>query len=128
VLSPQVDLCDLRGIRDLAHRLCDGPVSNPEGLEGEYLRDVRIPRLDSVYFNAAYGNWTGLNYLLAIWTLFTVGPVQVFSWPSYYNIKLSAPTSILNEKSRYKYVCAKPPFSAHPPTFQNQTNTKPPLL
>ncbi|KAI9151831.1 3-keto-steroid reductase [Paramyrothecium foliicola] len=103
VVSPQLDLCDLRNVRALARQLCTGTLSNPEGLEGEYLRDVRIPKLDSVYLNAAYGNWVGVNYPLAIWTMLTTGLVQVFTWPSYYNIKLSQPTSILNEKPRYKY-------------------------
>ncbi|KEY69132.1 hypothetical protein S7711_04915 [Stachybotrys chartarum IBT 7711] len=100
VLSLQVDLCDLRGVRRFAAALCAGTVSNPEGLEDEYLRDVRVPRLDSVIFNAAYGHWTGCNYPMAVWKILTTGLIQPLTWPTF---KLSQPTSLLNGKTRYKY-------------------------
>lgn len=101
ILSLCVDLCDLRGIRDFAHKLCYGTVSNPEGLEGEYLRNVRIPRLDSIICNAAYGGWSGLSYPMAAWSLFTKGIVQTATWPEF---KLALPTCILNERPVYNYV------------------------
>lgn len=101
MLSPSLDLCDLRGVYAFAEKLCTEPVSNPEGLEGEYLRDVRIPRLDSVVFNAAYGGWTGCNYPLAIWSFFTQGLIQIATWPSFKN---ALPTCILNVRSVYNYV------------------------
>jgi 3-keto steroid reductase len=101
VLSLQVDLCDLRGVYAFADALVHRPVSNPEGLEGEYLRDVRIPRLDTVVFNAAYGGWSGVNYPKAIWVILTEGLVQSVTWPSY---KMALPTARLNDKPSYNYV------------------------
>ncbi|KAG6012945.1 hypothetical protein E4U43_007563 [Claviceps pusilla] len=104
VVSLCVDLCDLRTVKDLAYRLRYGTVSNPEGLQGEYIRNVRIPRLDSIICNAAYGGWSGLSYPLAIWHFFTKGVIQMATWPEF---KLALPTCILNERPRYNYP-AKP--------------------
>ncbi|KAF4964943.1 hypothetical protein FSARC_7215 [Fusarium sarcochroum] len=100
VLSLQLDLCDLRGVYAFANALVRGPVSNPEGLEDEYIRNVRIPRLDSVVFNAAYGGWSGVNYPKAIWIILTEGLVQSVTWPSF---KMALPTALLNERSNYNY-------------------------
>lgn len=102
VLSLTLDLCDLRGVYAFAQKLCRERVSNPEGLEGEYLRNVRIPRLDTVIFNAAYGNWSGCNYPKAIWKMLSQGLVQAVTYPTFKN---SLPTSILNEQKSYGYVC-----------------------
>ncbi|KPM37483.1 hypothetical protein AK830_g9072 [Neonectria ditissima] len=104
VLSLQVDLCDLRGVYAFANRLVHEPLSNPEGLEGEYLRHVRIPRLDSVVFNAAYGGWSGCNYPAAIWSFLRNGLLQSVTWPTFKN---ALPTCILNEGPQYSYP-AKP--------------------
>jgi 3-keto steroid reductase len=101
VLSLSLDLCDLRGVYGFAEKLCGGPVSNPEGLEGEYLRNVRIPRLDTVVFNAAYGNWSGCNYPKAVWKILSEGLVQAVTYPTFKN---SMATSILNEQQIYGYV------------------------
>lgn len=103
MLSPQLDLCDLRGVYAFARRLVEGRVANPEGLEGEYLAGdgVRLPRLDSVIFNAAYGGWSGVDYPLAVWTILTKGWMQPLTWPTF---KMALPTCILNERSEYKYV------------------------
>lgn len=103
VLSLALDLCDLRGVYAFAETLCRGRVSNPEGLEGEYLRNVRIPRLDTVIFNAAYGNWSGCNYPKAVWKILSEGLVQAVTYPTFKN---SLPTSILNEQKSYGYVCS----------------------
>lgn len=105
VLSLTLDLCDLRGVYAFADQLCRGRVSNPEGLEGEYLRDVRIPRLDTVIFNAAYGNWSGCNYPKAVWKILSEGLVQAVTYPTFKN---SLPTSVLNEQKSYGYVCSNP--------------------
>ena len=105
MLSLQVDLCDLRGVYAFANALVHEPVSNPAGLEGEYLRNVRIPRLDTVVFNAAYGGWSGVNYPRAIWVILTEGLVQSVTWPSY---KMALPTARLNDKSNYNYVSSNP--------------------
>ncbi|KAK1249277.1 hypothetical protein MKX07_002793 [Trichoderma sp. CBMAI-0711] len=100
VLSPSLDLCDLRGVYAFADRLVRGTLSNPEGLEGEYLRGVRIPRLDTVVFNAAYGGWSGCNYPKAVWAILSQGLVQAVTYP---NFKNSLATSILNEQEAYGY-------------------------
>ncbi|KAM0457231.1 hypothetical protein ACHAO4_003028 [Trichoderma viride] len=100
VLSLTLDLCDLRGVYAFAEKLCRGRVSNPEGLEGEYLRNVRIPRLDTVIFNAAYGNWSGCNYPKSVWKMLSEGLVQSVTYPTF---KISLPTSILNEQKSYGY-------------------------
>nr|AFU35567.1 3-ketosteroid reductase [Epichloe bromicola] len=104
ILSLIVDLCDLRAIKKLAYTLRYGTVSNPEGLDGEYLRNVRIPRLDSIVCNAAYGGWSGMSYPQAIWSLLFKGAIQTGTWPEF---KLALPTRILNECPSYNYP-AKP--------------------
>ncbi|PHH91240.1 hypothetical protein CDD83_1199 [Cordyceps sp. RAO-2017] len=107
VLSLPLDLCDLRAVRSFARRLASGTVSNPEPDEGEGeepLRGVRVPRLDSVVFNAAYGGWTGCSYPMAVWSILTKGLVQSVTWPDFKN---SLPTCILNEQADYGYP-AKP--------------------
>lgn len=103
ILSVQLDLCDIRGIYALAKRLCEDTVSNPDGLEGQdaTLRNVRLPRLDSVVFNAAYGGWSGVTYHLAIWKFLTEGLVQSVTWPTFKN---ALPTCLLNDRPAYKYV------------------------
>ncbi|PNY25471.1 Vigilin 1 [Tolypocladium capitatum] len=100
VLSLSLDLCDLRAVRRFAWRLRRGTVSNPPGEEGEYLVDVRVPRLDSVIFNAAYGGWAGCDYAGAMWSMLTKGLVQSVTWPSFKN---ALPTCILNEQGSYNY-------------------------
>lgn len=107
MLSPSLDLCDLRGVYAFADRLVRGTLSNPEGLEGEYLRDVRIPRLDTVVFNAAYGGWSGCNYPKAVWAILSQGLVQAVTYP---NFKNSLSTSILNEREEYGYVSCHQPW------------------
>ncbi|KAF7558548.1 hypothetical protein G7046_g5608 [Stylonectria norvegica] len=100
VLSLQLDLCDLRNVYAFAERLIHATVSNPPGLEGEYLERVKIPRLDSVVFNAAYGGWSGFSMLAATWMMATKGLVQAVTWPTY---KLALPTSLLNERKDLNY-------------------------
>jgi 3-keto steroid reductase len=101
ILSLVMDLCDLRAVRKVAHTLCNGTVSNPPGLDGEYLLDVRIPKLDSVIFNAAYGGWSGFSMPGAIWSILTKGLTQSVTWPEF---KQALPTRILNEEPGYNYV------------------------
>lgn len=101
VLSPQLDLCDLRGVYAFADRLVNGVLSNPDGLDDEYLVRVRIPRLDSIVCNAAYGGWKGVDWLKATWTILTQGLIQSVTWPTF---KMALPTSVLNEQPQYGYV------------------------
>lgn len=102
VISPQLDLCDVRGVCAFADRLVGGRVGNPAGLKGEYLLDVRIPRLDSVVFNAAYGGWSGVNWPRAVWAFLSRGFVEPVTWPDF---KIALPTCILNDRPEYRYVC-----------------------
>lgn len=109
VLSVELDLCDIRGLYDLADTMCTGTLSNPDGVDGPdaQLRDVALPRLDSVVFNAAYGGWSGLNYLYFFWTILVDGFVQSVTWPK---CKVAYPTRILNQQPAYRYVRPLPPF------------------
>ncbi|KAK2590382.1 3-keto-steroid reductase [Conoideocrella luteorostrata] len=100
ILSLSVDLCDLRAIKKLAHTLRYATVSNPEGLDGEYIRNVRIPRLDSIICNAAYGGWSGLDWPKLIWTFLSKGLIQMASYPDF---KVALPTCILNERPMLNY-------------------------
>lgn len=103
ILSLSLDLCDLENLYALADALCSGTVSNPDGLEGEYLKNVRIPRLDSVVYNAAYGGWEGVNWGGAIKSFFTKGLLETATYPDFKN---ALPTCVLNERPNYGYVCA----------------------
>ncbi|ODA82335.1 hypothetical protein RJ55_00842 [Drechmeria coniospora] len=103
VLSLTVDLCDLRSVRRLADKLTNGTVGNPPGLEGEYLNRVRVPRLDSVVCNAAFGGWTGVDYPAAVWSMLTKGLLQSVTWPTFKN---ALPTCILNERESLGYPAA----------------------
>lgn len=109
ILSLSLELCDLRGIYAFADAICHGTVSNPQGLEGEYLRNVRVPRLDSVVFNAAYGGWSGLSIPQAVWSFFTKGFMTTITYPTF---KTAEATRILNEQSNYNYVSYQSPILA----------------
>ncbi|OAA70313.1 3-ketosteroid reductase [Cordyceps fumosorosea ARSEF 2679] len=113
VLSLALDLCDLRGLYAFADALCDGTVSNPPGLEGEYLTDVRVPRLDSVVYNAAYGGWEGVNWVGAVKSFFGKGLIETATYPDFKN---ALPTCILNERESY------------PPPFGGRSGPEKPLL
>ncbi len=119
ILSVQLDLCDIRGIYEIADRVCNGTLSNPSGVEGPDgdLQDVVIPRFDSILFNAAFGGWSGLNYFTFFWSLITQGFIEAVTWPK---CKIASPTRILNQQPAYRYVrfCAPrraPPFSVSVP-------------
>lgn len=101
ILSLTLDLCDLRGLYAFADALCRGTVSNPDGLEGEYLKNVRVPRLDSVICNAGFGGWSGINWGGLIISFFKKGFFELATYPDF---KISLPTCILNERSSYNYV------------------------
>lgn len=106
LLSLELDLCRLDAVRRFGRRLCYGLVSNPDGVEGEVLRRVRIPRLDCIICNAAYGGWVGCDFGQAIWSVLTKGVIQSATWPDF---KQSLPTCILNERPEYGYVCLRLP-------------------
>ena len=106
VLSPQLDLCDIPAIYELADDLCTGTLSNPADAgagagAGEHLKGVAIPRLDSIVCNAAYGGWSGVNYAVAVWKMLTDGFIQSVTWPTFKN---ALPTALLNKKKGYDYV------------------------
>ena len=100
-MSPQVDLCDVRGVLDLAEKLCSEEIGNPKGLEGEYLDNVRVPRLDAVVCNAGFGGWKGFSLFGALWQFATMGIQWSVTWP---NFKIPMPTRLLNEQPGYDYV------------------------
>lgn len=128
VLGLPLDLCDLAGVRAFARRLVRGTVSNPDPEPGhdddddgggeeegeEYLRNVRVPRLDCVVFNAAYGGWEGCDYLHAVWSILTRGLVQSVTWPDF---KTALPPAILNEQRQsYGYYVSLPSCLPPPPS------------
>lgn len=121
-LGLTLDLCDLRGVRNFAARLVHEEVSNPRGAEasieqggtGEDLRGVRVPRIDSVVCNAAFGGWSGVDYPAAVWSILTKGIVQSVTWPTF---KGSLPTCILNERQEYGYVCGHHPLRSVCPRY-----------
>ncbi|RDA92489.1 hypothetical protein CP533_6429 [Ophiocordyceps camponoti-saundersi (nom. inval.)] len=98
VLSLILDLCDLRRVRAFARELVDGRVANPD--EDDELGYVKVPRLDAVVFNAAYGGWVGCDYLMAAWSFLSKGLVQSVTWPDF---KKALPTSIINDRQEYDY-------------------------
>ncbi|PFH57130.1 hypothetical protein XA68_15481 [Ophiocordyceps unilateralis] len=102
VLSLTLDLCDLRHVRAFAGALVDGFVANPPDDDGEVdeLGCVRVPRLDAVVFNAAYGGWVGCDYASAVRSFLSKGLVQSVTWPDF---KTALPTGILNERAEYGY-------------------------
>lgn len=103
ILSPTLDLCDIRGIYALADSFCEGTLSNPKGTEGQdgRLVNVEVPRLDVVVCNAAFGGWSGCNFPMAIWSFIVNGLVESVTWPTF---KMALPTRILNEQEQYDYV------------------------
>ncbi|PHH70009.1 hypothetical protein CDD80_6314 [Ophiocordyceps camponoti-rufipedis] len=102
VVSLTLDLCNLRQVRAFARALVDGYVANPDGDE---LGPVRVPRLDAVVFNAAYGGWVGCDYGLAVWSFLSKGLVQSVTWPDF---KRALPTALLNDRVEYGYQPEEP--------------------
>ncbi|KAK3343040.1 hypothetical protein B0H65DRAFT_576834 [Neurospora tetraspora] len=86
ILSVQLDLCNLADVHRAAEQLVNGTVSSPANDNDAYftsLTDVRIPRLDSVIFNAGMGGWTGLDWPKVFHNIFTKGLVQATTWPTF---------------------------------------------
>ncbi|KAK1776263.1 hypothetical protein QBC45DRAFT_419964 [Copromyces sp. CBS 386.78] len=87
ILSVQLDLCNLADVHRAAEQLVNGTVSSPandnDALYFTSLADVRIPRLDSVIFNAGMGGWTGLDWPKVFHNIFTKGLVQATTWPTF---------------------------------------------
>ncbi|RCI10112.1 hypothetical protein L249_8459 [Ophiocordyceps polyrhachis-furcata BCC 54312] len=100
VVSLILDLCDLRGVRAFARDLVCGRrrlVGEGGGLGGG---GVRVPRLDAVVFNAAYGGWVGCDFVMAAWSFLSRGLIQSVTWPDF---KKALPTVILNDRQEYGY-------------------------
>ncbi|KOS23088.1 3-keto-steroid reductase [Escovopsis weberi] len=108
IISLPLDLCDVRGVYAFADTLSRRTVSNPPGLDAEYLVDVALPRLDTVIFNAAFGGWGGLNIPNFVVSVLTRGLFQAFTWPTYL---LSLPDRLLNDRPRYALPAAAPPLA-----------------
>lgn len=121
LLSVQLDLCDIRGIYEVADTMCRGTLSNPPGVEGQdaQLQNMRLPRLDSIVCNAAYGGWSGCDYPHAIYSMLFEGFLDAVTQPKFKN---SLPTRILNEQASYQYVSLTPcPLSASTVTLLRLT-------
>ncbi|KAK4232479.1 3-keto-steroid reductase [Podospora fimiseda] len=84
ILSIQVDLCNLPTITQAANQLISGTVSNPSDSDDFIsLDNVKIPRLDSVIFNAGMGGWYGLDWPKVFHNIFTAGIVSATTWPTF---------------------------------------------
>ncbi|KAK8116125.1 3-keto-steroid reductase [Apiospora sp. TS-2023a] len=82
LLAVEVDLCKLPSIYAAAAKLLGGQVRDPTGVVAGG-RDLQIPKLDAVLFNAGYGGWNGINWLEFARQFFTVGLVQSTTFPSF---------------------------------------------
>ncbi|KAL2258354.1 hypothetical protein VTK26DRAFT_8364 [Humicola hyalothermophila] len=84
ILSVQLDLCNLPAIRRASNQLLSGTLSSPSDDDSFVsLVDVKIPRLDSVIFNAGIGGWYGLDWPKVFHNLFTKGLVSATTWPTF---------------------------------------------
>ena len=83
-LSVQVDLCNFPSIQDAADQLISGTLSSPSS-DGDFisLQDVKIPRLDSVIFNAGMGGWYGIDWSKVFHNVVTKGIVSATTWPTF---------------------------------------------
>jgi 3-keto steroid reductase len=84
ILSVELDLCDLRSIFGAADKLVNGLLVNPaeNGISKES-GPVRIPRLDSVIFNAGFGGWNGIVWPTLIAQFLKQGLVTLVTWPAF---------------------------------------------
>lgn len=84
ILSVELDLCNLPSIHAAARQLTSGTITcASDNGSFESLVDVKIPRLDSVIFNAGIGGWTGLDWPLVTYQIFTRGIVNSVTWPTF---------------------------------------------
>ncbi|KAK4241767.1 3-keto steroid reductase [Achaetomium macrosporum] len=84
ILSVQIDLCNLPSIRRAANQLVSGMLSSPSDDDDFVsLTDVKIPRLDSVIFNAGIGGWYGLDWPKVFHNIFTQGLISATTWPTF---------------------------------------------
>ncbi|KAL5614863.1 hypothetical protein BROUX41_004944 [Berkeleyomyces rouxiae] len=97
IVSIQLDLCDLKNVYHAAQTLVSGTVSNPPAKDGtpDELTDVRIPKLDSVIFNAGFGGWTGIDWIKMIKCVWREGILASCTWPDY---KIAAPGDVICQK------------------------------
>ncbi|TDZ59752.1 3-keto-steroid reductase [Colletotrichum trifolii] len=92
LLSTQLDLCDLPSVYSCAANLLAGHITDPTDPKST---PYKIPRLDSVVFNAGFGGWTGLDWTGLFTSLFTKGLVSTVTWPCF---KLARPGAVLNQR------------------------------
>lgn len=84
ILSVQIDLCRLTSIRQAASQLVSGTLSSPsEDEDFVSILDAKIPRLDSIIFNAGIGGWYGLDWSKVFVNILTKGLVSATTWPTF---------------------------------------------
>jgi 3-keto steroid reductase len=86
-LAVELDLCNLRQVKDAARQLREGEIGGTDVVESSGRKigkrpSWKIDRLDVLVLNAGIGGWSGLNWPLAIWTVLT-DLVQAVTWPAY---------------------------------------------
>ncbi|WYZ37897.1 hypothetical protein EsH8_II_001403 [Colletotrichum jinshuiense] len=93
LLSTQLDLCDLPSVYACAANLVRGTITDPTDPDA---RLYKIPRLDSVIFNAGFGGWTGLDWAGLFTDLFTKGLLAVVTWPAF---KIAPSGAVVKQQS-----------------------------
>ena len=94
IASVQLDLCQLGSVYQAADQLAHGALNAPySGDDFVSLVDVRIPRLDSLVFNAGLGGWSGFDAVKATVNILTCGIIQATTWPAF---KVSTPGSTVD--------------------------------
>jgi 3-keto steroid reductase len=84
ILSVQLDLCSLPSIRHASNQLISGTVSSASDDDDFVsLVDVKIPRLDSVIFNAGIGGWYGIDWTKVFHNIVSKGLVSATTWPTF---------------------------------------------
>ncbi|KAK4042396.1 hypothetical protein C8A01DRAFT_13996 [Parachaetomium inaequale] len=84
ILSVQLDLCSMPSVRQAASQLVSGTLSSPSDDDDFVsIADAKIPRLDSVIFNAGTGGWYGLDWPKVFHNIFTKGLVSATTWPTF---------------------------------------------
>ncbi|KAK4154969.1 hypothetical protein C8A00DRAFT_42359 [Chaetomidium leptoderma] len=84
ILSIQLDLCSLPSVRRAADQLVSGTLSSPSDDDHFVsLGHFKIPRLDSVIFNAGIGGWYGLDWPKVFHNILTKGLVSATTWPTF---------------------------------------------
>ncbi|KAF6811044.1 3-ketosteroid reductase [Colletotrichum sojae] len=97
LLGARIDLCDLVSVYACAANLVAGHISDPTDPSAA---PYKIPRLDTVIFNAGIGGWTGLNWGGLFTDVVTKGIPVPLTWPTF---KVAAPGAVVSQQPVRSY-------------------------